>query len=671
MLSCASTMFADNIKRPDSYNYTRAVEAILNNNAEEALEYLDKEIQDYPDNGYAYYWLALVKILNEEFGNALTASNVAVKKIPAKDKEYRACAYSARARVFLNLQDTTRAYKDYAAAINATPEDDKLYNYRAQIYYEQGKYDLANLDYRKMISLKEGDVTGYMGIGRNAKTQKKYGDAIKQFDYVIKLAPTYSSAYSFRAESYIGLRKYGEAIDDVIKALDIDGDNKAFYELQTLADSVPEQTIAKLKVQKLKNPNETSWIWYLGVACQRAERYHEAITTYKEYLSKEQNDAVASTISDCYRELGQYEQALEYCNQAIALDSSDTSYLIDKVLLEEYAGRYGEAIADITTVISQMPSYAWAYYKRGWIKDKSKDYDGAIEDYSTSIVLDPTYAYSYLCRGNLYMIKGESEKAKTDFMEAIRLDSVPEKAECSFYAYYYLGKKDKAISIMDTLLKKDEKGNCYEAACLYSIMGEKDKALLYLRTALEKGFRRFAHMETDRDLDNVRHTEEYKSLIDEYKRKAMEEMEEGQDAGLSQYTDEVEAIPFAKEGGVCKVRCAINNLPLHFIFDTGASNVSISSVEATFMVKNGYLAANDIIGKQSYLNANGEISEGTVINLRDVKLGDLHLNNVKASVVRNQSAPLLLGQSVLGRLGKIEIDNSKNVLKITYKKQIQ
>ena len=31
-------------------------------------------------------------------------------------------------------------------------------------------------------------------------------------------------------------------------------------------------------------------------------------------------------------------------------------------------------------------------------------------------------------------------------------------------------------------------------------------------------------------------------------------------------------------------------------------------------------------------------------------------------------APLLLGQSVLGRLGKIEIDNSKNVLIITHSK---
>ena len=39
----------------------------------------------------------------------------------------------------------------------------------------------------------------------------------------------------------------------------------------------------------------------------------------------------------------------------------------------------------------------------------------------------------------------------------------------------------------------------------------------------------------------------------------------------------------------------------------------------------------------------------------------------KIRVVRNQKAPLLLGQTVLNRLGKIEIDNENQQLKITHK----
>lgn len=670
LVLCSSVMLADNIKRPDSYNYSRGVEAINNNNAEEALDYLNKEIDEHPDNGYAFAWIALVRNYNEEFGRALTAANVAVKKIPSKDKEYKAFAYGTRAQVYLNLEDTIQALKDYSQAINIVPDDDRFYNQRAQVYYEQGKYDLADKDYLKMISLKEGDVMGYMGIGRNANAQKRYEDAIKQFDYVVKLEPNYSSAYSFRAESYIGLKKYNEAIDDVISALGIDRDRKAFYELQELADSAFEQTVAKLKVQKIKEPNEQSWDYDLGIVYERAAKYNKAIAYYKESLEKESNIITASRISSCYDDLGDYDKALEYCNQAIALDSVKANYLYEKANILDNAGRTQEAIKTMSDYIANTPDEPAGYYQRGWFKDHSGDIEGALEDYTMAITLQPNEAYAYLNRGVLYRLKGENAKAESDFKQVVRLDSIPEDAECSFYAYYYLGQKDKAIEVLNTALDKDKKGNCYDAACLYSVMGEKEKALSYLRQSLEDGYRRFAHIKRDRDLINIRNTEEFKVLMKEYEEKHLQEIAADADGDDSAYELKVEEIPFTKEGGVCKVKCAINGLPLHFIFDTGATDVSISSVEATFMAKNDFLSSSDIIGKQNYQTADGNITEGTIINLKDVKLGSLHLNNIKASVVRNQAAPLLLGQSVLSKLGKIEIDNTKKVLRITHKQKI-
>lgn len=670
LVLCSSVMLADNIKRPDSYNYSRGVEAINNNNAEEALDYLNKEIDEHPDNGYAFAWIALVRNYNEEFGRALTAANVAVKKIPSKDKEYKAFAYGTRAQVYLNLEDTIQALKDYSQAINIVPDDDRFYNQRAQVYYEQGKYDLADKDYLKMISLKEGDVMGYMGIGRNANAQKRYEDAIKQFDYVVKLEPNYSSAYSFRAESYIGLKKYNEAIDDVISALGIDRDRKAFYELQELADSAFEQTVAKLKVQKIKEPNEQSWDYDLGIVYERAAKYNKAIAYYKESLEKESNIITASRISSCYDDLGDYDKALEYCNQAIALDSVKTNYLYEKANILDNAGRTQEAIKTMSDYIANTPDEPAGYYQRGWFKDHSGDIEGALEDYTMAITLQPNEAYAYLNRGVLYRLKGENAKAESDFKQVVRLDSIPEEADCSFYAYYYLGQKDKAIEVLNTMLDKDKKGNCYDAACLYSVMGEKEKALSYLRQSLEDGYRRFAHIKRDRDLINIRNTEEFKVLLKEFEEKHLQEIAADADGDDSAYELKVEEIPFTKEGGVCKVKCAINGLPLHFIFDTGAADVSISSVEATFMAKNDFLSSSDIIGKQNYQTADGNITEGTIINLKDVKLGSLHLNNIKASVVRNQAAPLLLGQSVLSKMGKIEIDNTKKVLRITHKQKI-
>lgn len=234
---------------------------------------------------------------------------------------------------------------------------------------------------------------------------------------------------------------------------------------------------------------------------------------------------------------------------------------------------------------------------------------------------------------------------------------------------YYLGKKDEAIDFMNNLLEHQPKKELYyEAACLYSIMGDTINSLSYLEKALKNGYKRFCHIKRDRDLKNIRKTTGFNRILEDHEQLYLNELESNSKNEKQETVTETATIPFSKIGNVYKVQCTINSLPLHFIFDTGASDVSISNVEATFMLKNNYLKSSDIIGRQNYLTADGNISEGTIVNLRNVNFAGLHLENVRASVVNNQVAPLLLGQSVLTRPGKIEIDNNKQHLRVTYNK---
>ena len=87
------------------------------------------------------------------------------------------------------------------------------------------------------------------------------------------------------------------------------------------------------------------------------------------------------------------------------------------------------------------------------------------------------------------------------------------------------------------------------------------------------------------------------------------------------------------------------------------------------MLKNDYLSMSDIKGKESFRTSTGELSEGTQVILKEVEFGGLSLKNVKASVVNTQEAPLLLGQSVLSRLGIIEIDNDNKVIRVKYQER--
>jgi aspartyl protease family protein len=111
------------------------------------------------------------------------------------------------------------------------------------------------------------------------------------------------------------------------------------------------------------------------------------------------------------------------------------------------------------------------------------------------------------------------------------------------------------------------------------------------------------------------------------------------------------------QNGVRYVWIEINGIRLRFIFDTGASSICISPAEATVLYRQGTLQKEDILNVEYFQDATGKISEGTKVNLREVKIGDMILENVEALVIDNVNAPLLLGQTVLERFGSIEIDN--------------
>lgn len=573
-----------------------------------------------------------------------------------------------RAQIHLALDEDGKALEDWRLSLKVTPKDVQTLSDRGEYYYRKRQYGLSDKDYESITSIEPANALGYMGKGRNALAVEDFEKAKDLFSYVLNLDPEYVKAYSFRAECYRSLKKYNEATDDLMVALAKE-DDKAWHLAQHCGEEEAKILLTKMYIQYQKSKNDVMWPVHIAMVYESMSKYAEAIDFYKIVTKLDANAWAFARMSHCYEALGVFESALKQIEQAIALDSTDYAHVAQKGDLLYDMGDVEAAIQMYGKYIEYNPENYGGYYRRGFMKDNSRDVDGAIEDYSTSIVLNPDWAYAYLGRGDMYLLKGNKAQAMADYRRVVAMDTVYSENNCAQYAYLGLGEKDKAVAFMDSILVHSfSAGNCYDAACLYARMGEKDSSLVYLRRSLEKGFRRFSHIERDDDLDGIRSMDAYRLLMDEYREKARRELllqhDEWKDN--SPKKEHVSEIPFTKEGGICKVKCSINGLPLYFVFDTGASDVSISMVEATFMMKNGYLSKNDVMGKGHYVDANGNVTEGTMLNLHTVHFGDLSLENVRASVVRNQNAPLLLGQSVLARLGKFEVDNENRVLKIKY-----
>lgn len=505
-----------------------------------------------------------------------------------------------------------------------------------------------------------------MGLGRNADAQKRYEEAIGQFDLAIKLYPDYASGYAFRAESLVGLNKYVESIDDIIKALDINGHDVAFDLMKQISDSVYAPLSAKLKIQSTKDPANAYWPYYLGVIASEQKKYRDAIGFFESAYALHQTPSLLHYIGDCYDELGDHANTLANMQRAYEGDTTNTYAYLQMAATVAYVDRT-KGIELMTSYIEKEPEDYVGYYIRADLRRALNRLDNALEDLNLAMVLDPSYSNIYLNRGEVFALKGDSVSAVADFKKVIELDSLEYNKKFTPFALAHLGKKDEAISCMTRVIEDSgyAEGEYYQGACFYAQLGETDKALDCLEQSLEKGYRRFPAIEADIDLQDLWELPKFKNLIAEYKKRNGLN-EDSVSVVAEQYKERVTEITFVKDGSLCKVKCSVNNLPLYFIFDTGASTVSMSNVEAAFMFKNDYLSDNDVRGKQNYMTASGDVNEGTVINLRNVGFGGLNLQNVRASIVKNQKAPLLLGQSVLRQLGKIEIDNERQILKITY-----
>ena len=125
-------------------------------------------------------------------------------------------------------------------------------------------------------------------------------------------------------------------------------------------------------------------------------------------------------------------------------------------------------------------------------------------------------------------------------------------------------------------------------------------------------------------------------------------------------------VPMMKSAsGIYEVPVLLNGvLKISFIFDSGASDISISPDVALTLMRTGTIKQTDFVGSQTYQFADGSTATSKVFNLHQIKIGNKVLTNVRASISESIEAPMLLGQSVLQRFGKFTIDNNNHTLTI-------
>lgn len=651
------------------YNITRATECIANGDSDTAKEYLNKELQNNPHSVVGLDLLGYIYFIDKDYGKAISLFDKAIECARKKDKDDLSVVYYHRAGIHAALGDTVKSISDYKESISLDHDNSNALEELAEIYFNKGDYAYSNSIYEQIIKLNSGNPYPYYCIARNACNNNDFAMARVYVRKGELLDSDKERAFIMMMKVENAAENYTRALDFAIMAIKENNTNsEAYYEIINLSDTIYQTVVERMmKQQYLEKENEI-WNILLSQVYMCKSEYNKAIDCLNVILNSDsENKLLAIYLTAvCNNCLYKDKEVVRLMDIAIAIDSTDADFYYLRGYSSFFLQDYDLAEDDFKKSIELNKDYGYfCYYMLGWIKEMKKDYEAALSYYEISIALDNTYAYSYMMKG--FLLKdyfNNKRDAELAFRKCIEIDKGIEQSTCRQYAYAGLGQFDKAIALNDSIIAKFGKdaGVYYDAACLYSRMGKKIESINYLRECLEKGFSRIKHIESDNDLDSIRMLPDYRSLLEQYKN----EKKPDNEVAFSTFScSEVVEIPLMmQKNGTYIVKCSLNELPVNLILDTGSSNISISSIESDFMLKNGYISQDDFQGYEVYQNASGDFRKAKILLIKKITIGNKIIENIKAMVIPNQKAPLLLGQNVLNRLGIVEIDPLKKLLKI-------
>ena len=532
-LSCGQA-YAQKNKTSNDYNLQKAWDVLREDNDEaKAMDLVNQQLRDTPDNVQALLLRVRLYRKKGEYGAALRDLNQALKvNKPKKSEIANSTLHWWKGYVYQDMREKEKAADSFRTAYQLAAKDDKENLQSISFDYAQALYFLKDLDgadavYRKMLAEDESDEGAMVGMARNMIDRGQYKEAVDLLEKAERYESDYAEIYRFKMSAYKHLDEQSKAIDAGMDWYEKDENANTDSILVVLAKK-PNYSVASIKSRSKKSDNPAVWTMLLCEFYEHTRDYVSAVKAYDE-LEESFGRHIQINIrrSDAYSELGLLDRAVEDISKAIEKER-DVYSLLCRGDYYRKSGRLDDAIADFTSAIEEDPSLAFPYYRRGWCYEMKGDTKKAMEDYDLGLEMDDDYPYLYLMRGQLRLQDGDKAGADADFGEVLRRDTVANNNSCRMYALHFLGRDKEAEEWMDRIIADDPDydGNYYDRACLYSRMGHPEESIAALRTAFEMGYRDFAHIRQDDDMDAVRDLPEFKALMQEYEAKHEELLKE-------------------------------------------------------------------------------------------------------------------------------------------------
>ncbi|WP_210519213.1 tetratricopeptide repeat protein [Hymenobacter terricola] len=176
--------------------------------------------------------------------------------------------------------------------------------------------------------------------------------------------------------------------------------------------------------------------------------------------TKNKDAKVLTMIAQAYGESDAKDtgKAQTYLNAAQVVNKKDEPALMvargDIFLHSDQGG--GEAMTSFDRAIAANPSYAQAYYKKGALSVRSRNFNAARESLNKAVELDPSYAPAYRELADMYYYAGQYDLALSSFQKYIGLAEKSSATDAQYASFLYLTKKyPDALTEVNKVLQAD------------------------------------------------------------------------------------------------------------------------------------------------------------------------------------------------------------------------
>ncbi|MDQ2792630.1 MAG: tetratricopeptide repeat protein [Bacteroidota bacterium] len=161
--------------------------------------------------------------------------------------------------------------------------------------------------------------------------------------------------------------------------------------------------------------------------------------------TKNKDAKVLTMIAQAYGEadMKNMGKAQTYIAAAQAANKKDDPALMvaqgDVYLHSDKGG--GDAMSSFDRAITANPSYAQAYYKKGVLNVRSRNFNAARESLNKAVDLDPSYAPAYRELADMYFLAGQYDLALKSIQQYIGLAEKSPSTDAQYAAFLYKSKK--------------------------------------------------------------------------------------------------------------------------------------------------------------------------------------------------------------------------------------